>query len=108
MLLVIRIPKAVMYTIQANVHVMKVVPWLGCKQMTNNFPMLAAHGEDLFPQPGFIICAKTSHIGGIVTDQFRDFFFDLGRMGKFVCLSVWGQKTSHADAVNFSRRITRR
>src|SRR5205085_360101 len=105
-LLVIRIPKSVMHSVQANIHIVEVVPFLLRNQVTDHLPMLAAHGEDLLLEPGFVVGTKTGYVSGIVSDQFCNFLFDLGRMRELVRGRIWRQKTSDADAVDFARRKT--
>src|SRR5262245_49311102 len=95
-----------MHTVQPNIHVVKVVPLLLRDQVTHHFPVLAAHGENLPLEPGLVIGAKTSHVGGIVADQVNDFFFDLGRMRELVGIGVGREKTSHAYSIDFARRVT--
>src|SRR5271168_1261278 len=72
------------------------------------FPLLAAHLEYLILEPSFLIGSEAFDVGGILADEFRDFAFDPGRVGKIVLYGIRREKAANADAIDAARRIIRR
>src|SRR5215468_8852520 len=107
-LLVIAVPKPVMHAVESDINKMKVIPLLIANKVPHDLPLLAAHFKNLITEPIFFVGAEASDVGRVVADKSVDFFLDFGRICELVGGRVRRKKASHADAVDFARRITRR
>src|SRR5436305_5789365 len=92
-LLVVRIPKPMVYAVKPDINKVKVIPFLVTQEMPHHRPLLPAHLENLVAQPIFLFSAKSCNIRRIVTDQLIDLLLDLRRMSKFISTRIRRQET---------------
>ena len=105
-LLVIRIPKAVVHAVETDINKVKVVPLFGAQKMPDHIPLFAAHFEDLISQPLFLVGAKSCHVSRIIANELIDLFLDLSGVSELVGRRIRRKKASHADAIDLARRKT--
>src|SRR5712692_5783261 len=102
------IPETVVDAVETDVHVMKIVPLFFGQQPADNFPVLAAHREDLFAKPAFVVGAETGNVHGVVADKSANLVANLRRVGELVLHGIGREEAADADAFDGARGIARR
>ena len=59
--------------VQANIHKVKVIPFLFTQHPVDDLPLLLAHAEDFITQPVLAVRAEILYVDRILADQFIDF-----------------------------------
>src|SRR3989441_848712 len=102
------VPEAVVYTVEANVDKVKIVPFLLLQQPVDHLPLFPAHLENLLLQPVLVVRAKSLDVHGVLRNEFRDPGLESSGVGEFVFAGVRGHEAADANALEAARGIAGR
>ena len=91
---VVVLPEPMMNSVQPDVDKLKIVPFLGFEQVPHDLKLRAAHGEDFVAKPGLVVAAKSLDVDRVMADQLADLIRQLGRMSKYVLVSIRRQEAA--------------
>ena len=99
------IPEAMVHAVEADVHEMKVVPFVLFQQPMDHLPLLFTHFENFVFEPVFAVSAEVLNINRVFADELIYLGLERCRMCEVILCGVRGEKTPNADAIYSPRRI---
>src|SRR5260370_29154722 len=100
------VPETVVHAVETDVHIVKIVPFLFGQQPAYDFPVLAAHLENLLTETAFVISAEAWHIHSVLAHQRTDFAANFRRISEVALRGVRRKETADANALDGAKRVT--